>query len=109
MKRRLLNLLTALSLLFALGCLARGLYQELIIGQAEGLYVRDDVGEVVAKISYWWPGLAGATAGAICGILAAADRAARSGRAQRGLCPECGYDLRATAERCPECGRKQNG
>jgi hypothetical protein len=38
----------------------------------------------------------------IAGPVRRARRARR--RRKRGLCPTCGYDLRASPDRCPECG-----
>ena len=66
------------------------------------------MGRTLVSVPYW-PVCA---VTAVPPILWAARRAARWERGGRGLCPACGYDLRATPEqggtlldRCPECGR----
>ncbi len=40
------------------------------------------------------------------GLLTVPPVLRRRMRTKRGLCLDCGYDLRASRERCPECGTK---
>ena len=51
-------------------------------------------------LPYWPP----AAALAALPALRLAGFVRRRKRVKRGLCPNCGYDLRATPGRCPECG-----
>jgi hypothetical protein len=49
---------------------------------------------------------AGLVVAGVVGIAIAQARWSENRRRARvGLCPQCGYDLRASPERCPECGR----
>jgi len=52
-------------------------------------------------ISYWW--LWAGSAALPLVVIAGWCRRHRGDR-HKGLCPACGYDLRATPDRCPECG-----
>jgi hypothetical protein len=76
-----------------------------------GLFVRpaatgvagDDVSGVVEVfVPHWF--LAAAASGMPLAWSLRYPRRRRARRAAAGLCPTCGYDLRATPDRCPECG-----
>ena len=51
-----------------------------------------------------WPLLLSLPLSARVGWLRAVRGTKRRRRIRRGLCPSCGYDLRASPDRCPECG-----
>jgi hypothetical protein len=58
--------------------------------------------QVRVTVTLFWPILISLAIAARYGVLMA--RARRRERTEKMLCPNCGYDLRATPERCPECG-----
>ena len=73
-----------------------------------GFYsAHDPAGDPKSKVSVgvplWLPLVLLAAAPAARAVLFARRRR-RQGRLKRGLCPACGYDVRATPDRCPECG-----
>lgn len=56
-----------------------------------------------AVVPYWLLAALTAVAPALWLYLRARRSSARR-RSRLGLCPTCGYDLRATRGKCPECG-----
>jgi hypothetical protein len=64
----------------------------------------DSDGIVHAFRNLWVPLWLIAAASAVLPATWVRRRLIPARRANAGLCPSCGYDLRASPERCPECG-----
>ena len=69
--------------------------------------VLETLGWWLLRIPYWFIAVAfGAWPLAVAGSVSRRQLVRRRLRraAERGVCPVCGYDLRASGGRCPECG-----
>jgi hypothetical protein len=64
----------------------------------------DGVRYVTAVAPFWSLAALAATPPLAWAALRTRARARRRRQKAAGLCPTCGYDLRATPDRCPECG-----
>jgi hypothetical protein len=71
---------------------------ELPVARRAGFVFHRQAGELAVGVPHWLPSLLLATPAAVALVR-------RNRRRVPGLCPACGYDLRATPDRCPECGR----
>ena len=67
--------------------------------------VSPSLGRLAIGVPMWLPTLLAGLPPAACLAGLILRRRRRAGRSAAGLCPACGYDLRATPGRCPECGR----
>jgi hypothetical protein len=120
-RRRLLNLLTALPLLLCAVAVALAYSGEIYHfshrprWSFEGKQVRITIHRGIDRLWYgkvYWVllfGLALPAGRVIRGRVRQLNTYFAGRRVVRGLCPECGYDVRATPDRCPECGRKAPG
>ena len=71
-------------------------------GMARG---RTAVPYLIVEVPFWMLAAIGGVLPAAWLAEVAARRRQRRRLGRAGLCPSCGYDLRASTARCPECGR----
>ena len=75
-------------------------------GRGEFIQVRHRYATTEVRVPLWFVALLAAPLPAWRGRNLARKRTV-SRRASRGLCVQCGYDVRATPARCPECGARR--
>jgi hypothetical protein len=118
MRRRLFILCSALSLLLCVGALVMwcrsqgteditywGPHNRIVLSSYYGyIYLGWYPDGPMLKLNYLVLFFALLSPHVIATLIAKGRNRKRKHRSARGLCPRCGYDLRASPGRCPECG-----